>query len=191
MATAAQKYYSSRIHPQKFALWIAMASISMMFIAFVSAYIVRQAQGNWLEFSIPTIFYVSTGIIVLSSVLLHISYSAFKKGNEWVYKSMLILSFLLGIGFLVCQFQGWNAMYGMEVYMNGNPSGSFFYLISMVHAAHIVGGIGAMLVALLHAFTLAFKPTEKRRVRFQLVLHYWHFVDFLWIYLFIFLLMTR
>lgn len=95
---------------------------------------------------------------------------------------------MLGIIFIVLQYKGWLALYDIGVLLDGNPSGSFFYLISGLHAAHVIGGIFAIAVATLHAFSLAFKPTETRRRRFQIVLHYWHFVDFLWLYLFIFLL---
>ena len=79
-------------------------------------------------------------------------------------------------------------LYDVGVELNGNPSGSFFYLISGLHAAHVLGGIAILFVALSHAIGLNFKVTPKRLLRFELSLQYWHFVDFLWIYLLIFLL---
>jgi len=160
----------------------------MMFGSLTSAYIVRQAAGNWLEFKIPDVFFVSTIVILVSSVTLHFSYWAFKNGKELIYKLGLPLSLLLGIVFIVLQYRGWMDLYNIGVPLNGNPSGSFFYLISGLHAAHVIGGIFALSVASLHAFSLKYKPSEMRRRRFQIVLHYWHFVDFLWLYLFIFLL---
>jgi len=190
-AVALKQNYSSRIHPQKFALWSAMASIMMMFGAFTSAYIVRQAAGNWLEFPLPNIFYVSTAIILLSSVTLHLSYRGFKAGSEKQYKGLLVLSFILGIGFLVSQYIGWQTLFATGVDMKGNPAGAFLYVITGVHALHILGGIGTFIVALIHAFSLEYKITEKRKIRFELVVHYWHFVDLLWLYLLIFLLLTR
>lgn len=177
-----------RIHPQVFALWLGFLSIIMMFIALTSAYIVKQSAGNWLEFIIPNSFYASTAVILISSLTLHLSYSSFKKGKELLYKSMLVVSLFLACIFIVLQYKGWFTLFDGGVDMKGNPSGSFFYLITGLHAVHILGGIAALVVALLHAFTLPFKPTEKRRVRFSLVLQYWHFVDILWIYLFAFLL---
>lgn len=182
---------TSRIHPQLFGLWIALASITMMFGALTSAYIVRQAAGNWLEFRMPDLFTMSTIVILVSSVTLQISYNAYKKLNEPVYKIGLVLSFVLGVAFLVLQYNAWMELFNMGVDLKINPSGSFLYLITGVHAAHIVGGITAIIVALLHAFTLPFFFSKQRKVRFQMVLHYWHFVDILWVYLFIFLLMTR
>lgn len=171
-----------------FALWVAMASIIMMFGSLTSAYIVRQAAGNWLEFRIPDVFYSSTLIILLSSAAIHLSYWAFRNGKERLYKIGLPVALVLGIVFIILQYQGWLELYDIGVLLDGNPSGSFFYLISGIHAAHVIGGIFAITVATMHAFTLSFRPTEKRRRRFQIVLHYWHFVDFLWLYLFIFLL---
>ena len=181
----------SRLHPHQFALYASMASILMMFIAFTSAYLVRQAAGNWQEYVVPQIFYFSTAVLLISSVTLHTSFNAFKKGRKQLYKTMLIISCVLGLAFIAMQYVGWEALYAAGVPLDGNPSGSFFYVISGVHAAHILGGISALIVASLHAFTLPYENTYKRRVRFSLVVHYWHFVDLLWVYLLIFLLIAR
>ncbi|HXR81547.1 MAG TPA: cytochrome c oxidase subunit 3 [Saprospiraceae bacterium] len=176
------------IYPPLFALWLAMGGMVMMFGSLTSAYIVRHAAGNWLEFRIPEIFFFSTGIMLMSSATLHGSFSAFKKGNAGQYRILLLATLLLGIAFVVLQYQGWQQLYNIGVVLDGNPGGSFFYVISGIHAAHVIGGIFALATAALHAYSLSFRPTEKRRRRFQLVVHYWHFVDFLWLYLFLFLM---
>lgn len=181
----------SRINPQKFALWLAMASIVMMFGAFTSAYLVKQAAGDWLEFRLPSVFYVNTVVIIASSITLHISVSSFKNGRESLYKAMLVASFVLGIAFVILQYIGWGQLFSTGVDLKGNVSGSFLYLITGVHALHVLGGIAAIIMAMLHAFTLKFNVTEKRINRFELVLHYWHFVDVLWVYLFVFLLVSK
>ena len=181
----------NKIHPHKFALWVAMASIIMMFAALTSAYLVRQAAGNWLEYRMPGIFYINTAVILLSSITLHGSYLSFKAGKELLYKGLLVISFILGIAFVVMQYYGWMALYDIGIYLTGNPSGAFFYMISGLHAAHVLGGVSALVVALIHAFVLKFKVTRKRKNRFQLVLQYWHFVDILWIYLFVFVLLQH
>ena len=115
------------VYAPLFALWVAMASIVMMFGALTSAYIVRQAAGNWLEFQIPDIFYYSTIAILLSSVTLHTSYWAFRNNRESLYKLLLPVSLLLGIVFIIMQYQGWIALFNIGVMLDGNPSGSFFY----------------------------------------------------------------
>jgi len=172
-------------------LWISFASIIMMFIALTSAYIVKSAAGSWLEFQLPIQFYISTSIIVISSITLHLSFTSFLKKNEGMYKSMLVVSFLLGISFVVIQYYGWQSLFVSGVDLKASISGSFFYLISGLHALHILGGVAAMVVAMIHAFSLDFVVTEKRKLRFKLVCHYWHFVDFLWIFLFTFLIFYK
>ncbi len=180
-----------RIHPQKFALWLAMASIVMMFGAFTSAYIVKHAAGNWLDFRLPDIFFLSTMVLLISSITLESSYRSFVKGNEKAYKLLLIATGILGISFVALQYMGWNELFSIGIDLKGNPSGSFLYLITGVHAAHIIGGVTALTVACIHAFTLKFKVTDQRKHRFQLVVQYWHFVDLLWIYLLLFLLFYK
>lgn len=179
----------NKIHPWKLALWIGCGSILMMFAAWTSAYMVRHAAGNWLEFKLPNIFFVSTGVLILSSITLQSSFVAFKKEKENAYKMLLLLTALLGLLFVTLQYTGWAEMKNIGVPLRLNPSGDFVYVFTAFHAAHVLGGIGVLAVALTHAFALKFKPTPKRKLRFELTLTYWHFVDFLWIYLLIFLLM--
>ncbi|SRR6056297_632722 len=180
-----------KYNTNKFSLYIALGSIVMMFTAFSSAYIVRQSAGNWLEFPLPNLFYVSTAVILLSSVTLHLAYNSFKNQRESLYKSLLIVSFILGIGFVIAQYYAWMEMFAMGIDLKRNPSGAFVYVISGAHAAHVLGGIATFIVALIHAFSLPFRVTDKRKNRFQLVLIYWHFVDFLWIYLLLFFTLQR
>jgi cytochrome c oxidase subunit 3 len=160
----------------------------MMFAAFTSAYVVRKAAGNWLEFQLPSGFYFSTAVILLSSLTLYLSFSNFKKGNEVLYKSLLVISFVLGLAFVFLQYFSWTQMFDYGITLDGNPSGSFVYVISGAHAVHVLGGIACFVVALIHAFNLPFRVTKKRIHRFELINHYWHFVGLLWVYLLIFLL---
>ncbi|MEM0993110.1 MAG: cytochrome c oxidase subunit 3 [Bacteroidota bacterium] len=186
IASVAQEKSRSKIPSKKFALYVGCASIMMMFAAFTSAYVVRQAAGNWLEFRLPNIFWYNTLVLVASSVTLHLSYTNFKKGNTALYRGLAMVTFFLGAAFIALQYQGWLALEGIGVELTGNPSGSFVYVISGVHVAHILGGLAVLTVAMLHAFLLPHKVTEARKLRFELTLTYWHFVDFLWIYLIVF-----
>jgi len=178
----------SKIDSKKLALLIGCASIVMMFAGLTSAYIVRRAGGNWLEFRLPNIFFINTVVMLLSSLAIHSAYLAFKKGNEFLYKGLLVVSFILGFAFVVLQYKGWLDLTAIGVELTGNPAGSFIYVISGVHAAHVLGGLAVILVAMIQAFSLKYKVTKKRKLRFELTLIYWHFVDFLWIYLLIFFL---
>lgn len=186
MDTTLKENRRNKIHPWKFALWAACASILMMFASLTSAYVVRHAAGNWLEFPMPTIFYISAVIMIASSIALHYSYAFFKKGNEKMYKLLLVIGSILGLTFLVAQYMGWTALTDMGIFLDGNPSGSFIYAISGLHAAHVLGGIAVLSLALIRAFALKFKVTELRKTRFELTLTYWHFVDILWLYLLFF-----
>lgn len=186
MNTLSSEYSRSKIHTHKLALWVGIATIIMMFGAFTSAYIVRRAAGNWYEFKLPDIFLYNTLVILASSVTLHLAYRSFKQGLERPYKLLLFATFILGIAFVVLQYQGWLALTDMGATFTANPSTSFVYVISGVHAAHVLGGVAALIVAMTHAFYLPFKPTLRRKLRFELVVNYWHFVDILWVYLIVF-----
>lgn len=185
-------YKRSRVHPKKFALIIACASIVMMFVALSSAYIVREAQGNWVEFAIPTKFFFSTAAILASSLVLHFSYFFFKKENTVLYRSLLVTAFALGIAFVMFQYEGWTQIMNQAgLPLGSNPSADFVYAITFLHAAHVLGGLIVLIVAMIHAFYLKHRVTEKRKLRFELTLLYWHFVDFLWLYLLVFLILHK
>lgn len=179
------------IHPQKFGLWVALGSIAMMFASLTSAYVVRRGAGNWLEYQIPNIFFASTIVLLISSLTLSRSYNQFKKGNEKDYKLYLGITLILGLLFVVLQYKGWLTLTGYGIEIKGNPSGSFFYVLSGLHVAHVLGGIAALITALIHAFVQPYKVTEQRRHRFELVCQYWHFVDILWIYLLSFMIIQQ
>lgn len=180
-------YSRNKIHPQKFALLVSCASVVMLFAALTSAYVVRQAAGNWLEFPMPVLFLYSTLTLVVSSFTLYFSYNGFLAGNVKTYKYLLLLTFVLGILFIYLQYKGWMALVAMGVELGTNPSGSFLYVLSGLHAAHILGGLAAVFVAILHAFILPYEVSAKRKLRFEMTQIYWHFVDVLWIYLIVFL----
>ncbi len=175
----------SKIHPLMFMLWVAIASLCMMFAAMTSFILVRESSGNWLQFTIPTVFYINTAVIVLSSVALHLSYVGFKNGNVMLYRMMLPIALVLGCVFVGLQYQGWMDLNGIGIYVTGNASGAILMVVSGLHAAHVLGGIGALILANIHAFSLPYKKTETRKQRFARTVTYWHFVDILWVYLLI------
>jgi len=177
-----------RIHPHKFTLWVAMGSIVMMFAGLTSAYIVRQAGANWLEFDLPPIFWVSTAIILASSLTMHLALKSFKAREMKRYRSLITLTAILGITFAILQYTGFNYLYqhGVQVFgVGSNPSASFLGVIVGLHALHVLGGVIALLVVFLRAYSHRVKNYGVTTV--EIVSTYWHFVDILWIYLFIFL----
>jgi len=186
MAAITPQYSRSNINSQKFALWVAIAAMIMMFGSLTSAYVVRRAAGNWFEFKLPDLFFINTAVILLRSATIQRSYWAFKQGKEQQYKMFLIATFLLGLAFVILQYMGWEALNAIGATFTINPSSSFIYVISGLHAAHVLGGMLGLVVALTHAYYLPFKATVRRQQRFELVVQYWHFVDVLWLYLIFF-----
>jgi cytochrome c oxidase subunit 3 len=188
METATTK---KRIHPQMFALYIAMASIAMMFAGLTSAYIVRKSQPNWRMYEIPSVFFVSTFVIVASSVSIALALKAFKAQKIKQYRILILLTLLLGTTFGVLQYFGFSELYHLPnpVRVDGNPSESFLFIIWGLHLAHIAGGLIAMLIAFLRSFSKSIMAKHATGV--AIVANYWHFVDVLWIYLFIFFMMNQ
>jgi cytochrome c oxidase subunit III len=181
----------NRLNPQLFSLWVGMASMLMLFAAFTSAYLVKQGAGNWLQFSIPPVFFISTFSIVVSSVMLHLGYIAYKNRAFGKYKSYLLVSTFLGLTFVVCQYLGWQQLFNNGVDIKANVGGSFFYLITGAHAAHAIGGITVLLISCLYAYSMPMSFNEVRRNRIEMTLHFWHFLGALWVYLFVFLNVIR
>lgn len=178
-----------KIHPHKFTLWIAIGSITMMFAGLTSAYIIKRNQPNWLEFDLPNIFWYSTAAIVISSITIWLARRAFNDHEMAKYRKMLVATFLLGIVFVSLQVIGFVQLWKQGNTLTKNVSVSFLYPIVGLHALHVAGGIIALLVMFLKAFSTKLKTYSP--VPVELMSTYWHFVDLLWIYLLFFLLMIR
>ena len=169
---------SSRIHPHKFTLWVAMASIIMMFAGFTSAYIVKMNEGSWLKFQLPSIFWLSTAIILLSSLTLHLAGKSFKARE---------MAAVLGLAFILCQYFGFRSLEKQGIELIGqrsNSAASYLLVITVMHMLHVLGGVIAIAVILFLAFSRKVKNYSPLPI--ELTTIYWHFVDGLWIYLFIF-----
>ncbi|AQG82085.1 cytochrome c oxidase subunit 3 [Spirosoma montaniterrae] len=173
------------MNPRKFILWLFIVSIIMLFAAMTSAYLVRRAEGNWLEYSIPPVFSYSSVVLVLSSLTIHWAYLAAKKDNFGSLKIAITVTFALGIAFLYMQFQGWVALVDQKVFFVGNPAGSFMYIFTGLHGFHLISGLIVLVFALVAAFRL--KIHAKSLNQLEIAATYWHFLDVLWLYLFFFL----
>lgn len=174
---------------QKIILWIAIASMIMLFAGLTSAYIVRQAEGNWVHFDLPKAFYVSTVLILLSSISIQWSVISIKKNQKGNSLTGLIITLGLGLAFSFTQFLGWSALVQEKIFFVGNPSGSFVYVLTGLHLAHLAGGIIYLLVVITKS--IKNKYTSQNHLPVQLCSTYWHFLDILWIYLFVFLVAIR
>ena len=142
------------MHPKKFALWLFMVTVVMIFAALTSAYIVRQAEGNWLDYELPDIFWITSGLVVLSSISLQWSYSSAKKDDFVSLRIGMVLTLILGIAFLVGQWYSWVALVDREVFFVGNPAGSFLYVFTGLHAVHLISGVIFLIIVLISTFRL-------------------------------------
>ncbi len=179
----------TRLHPHKFALWIALASIVMMFAGLSSAYIVKRNQANWLTFDLPLIFWYSTAVIIISSITIMLSRKAFMNREMQNYKRWLVVTLVLGIAFVFMQYIGFKQLWHNGITLTKNVSFSFLYIIVGLHAVHVIGGVIALIISLLKSVSAKRKTYSTMPI--DLMNTYWQFVDLLWIYLLIFLLMIR
>jgi cytochrome c oxidase subunit 3 len=177
------------MHPKKFALWLFMVTVVMLFAAFTSAYIVRQSEGNWLQFELPPAFWITSGVIILSSITMHWAYLSAKKDNLDTVKLAMGITTVLGIAFLIGQFIAWGELVESNVYFVGNPAGSFVYVFSGLHGVHLLGGVVFLIIVLIQTFR--YKIHAKSLDQIEMCATYWHFLDGLWLYLFLFLLLNN
>ncbi len=185
--TTVQTNEPKRIHPHKFTMWVAMGSIVMAFAGLTSAYIVKKNQGNWLEFDLPMVFWYSTVAILISSVTMHLAKKAFKAGEMGRYRSFITITAALGLLFIVLQYLGFVNMEANNIALVGprsNSAASFLLVITGLHMLHVLGGVIALMVMFIRAYSKKTKTYSS--VPVEVVGTYWHFVDVLWIYLFIF-----
>jgi cytochrome c oxidase subunit 3 len=177
------------MHPKKFALWLFIVTVVMIFASLTSAYIVRQSEGNWLEFDLPSIFWYTSGIIVLSSITLHWAYLSAKKDDLQSLRTGMIVTSVLGFAFLVGQWYSWVALVDKDVFFVGNPAGSFLYVFTGLHALHLISGVIFLIIVLISSFR--YQVHSKNLDTMEMCLTYWHFLGGLWLYLFMFLLLNH
>ena len=177
------------MNPKKFGMWLFLASVLMLFAALTSAYIVRQAEGNWLYFDLPQVFYSTTIVILLSSVTMQWGYFAAKKDDLQTVRNMVIATTMLGVVFVVGQVWGWGEMAKQGVHFVGNPSGSFVIVLTLVHGLHLISAI--VFLAIVLAAAVKGKIRSSNLLQMEMCATYWHFLGGLWLYLFVFLLLTR
>jgi cytochrome c oxidase subunit 3 len=176
-----------KIHPHKFTLWVAMGSILMMFAGLTSAYIVKRSQASCMMLEIPMVFWYSTVTIVVSSLTVHLALKAIRAREMVAYRRWMVTTAALGALFLLLQVVGFNALGENGIRLVGagsNASYSFLLAISGLHGLHVLGGVIALMVIAIKAVSTTSRTYSS--LPLEIAATYWHFVDALWIYLFIF-----
>ena len=183
-------------HRYRIGMWVALCSITMLFTALTSAYIVRSrlsTANDWQPISVPRMLWLSTALILLSSVTFEAARRLLKRDDDQGYRRWLTATVTLGLGFLLTQWLAWRELVAKGIYLATNPHSSFFYLLTGVHALHLLGGI-VMLGYLLARAWRSRNVGQTRALRqdsANAAALYWHFMDGLWIYLFLLLFLWR
>ncbi len=178
---------------KKMMLWFGIISMIMTFGGLTSAYVVSKTRPDWLtEFELPGAFFWSTLVIVLSSVTFILAKQSILSGNRRNASAMLIGTLVLAVLFVVFQFNGFTEIIANGYYFTGSESSittSFIYVLVLVHMAHLLAGIITLLVVIYNHFKQRYKKGQMLGI--ELGATFWHFVDLMWIYLFVFLYFFR
>ena len=174
---------------KKMMLWFGLISLIMTFAGLTSAFIVSSSRPDWLnDFELPLPFFYSTLIIMLSSGTLLWAKTALKKNNSLQTTIGIIGTFVLGVLFIICQILGFNEIIASGYNFTGPTSNitmSYIYLIAVVHIAHVLAGLIGLTVVVFKQLKKTYTPSEK--LGFDMAATFWHFIDLLWVYLFLFL----
>ena len=173
----------------KLLLLFAMLSMTMMFAGLTSAFVVSKSRGDWLQnFEMPKAFFISTVIILLCSVTFHLAKLSIRKDNRKATTNYLFATLGLGFLFVFFQFEGFNEIVKSGYFFTGpesNITTTFLYVVTVVHLAHLFGGLISLLIIIYNHFKQKYNSSQTLGI--ELGAMYWHFLDFLWIYLFLFL----
>lgn len=179
--------------PKKFNMWLFVFTSFMMFAAFTSAFIVYAGGSpahSGTKIILPQVFQYSTAVIIISSITMYLASRAAKQLEFQKQRLMLWITTLLGVAFFFLQVYGWNVLVGMGVHViNENASQSFIYIFTGMHLLHIVAGVALLLNTLARNFKTIGQARNVFRMEFASI--FWHFVDIIWIYLYVFLLLNQ
>ena len=178
---------------KKMMLWFGIISLIMAFAGWTSAYIVSSKREDWLDnIDLPQAFFISTIIIVLSSITYILAKRNVRLNNQKIAKNWLLITLILGIGFIVLQFVGFSQMLESGYYFTGPTSNikmSYIFLIAFVHILHVVAGLISLLVVIVQQ--MKGKYTPENMLGLELGANFWHFLDFLWVYLILFMFFVK
>jgi len=178
---------------KKMMLWFGIISLIMSFAGWTSAFVVSSSRPDWLkDFQLPNAFIVSTIVIIISSLTFILAKRALKSGNHKATSLWLFATLILGVVFIFNQFSGFQQIIDLGYNFTGptsNVTMSYIYLIAIVHILHVVVGLICLLLVIYNHFKQKYNPTNM--LGFELAATFWHFIDILWVYLFLFLYFVR
>lgn len=177
--------------PRKFIVWLFVVSSTIMFGGFTSYYLVFSAsKGKGHGLVLPDAFIYSSLVIIASSITLFLASKALRKLKFGMQRNLLLITVILAIAFGVMQFSAWGSMVNTGATLVGNNAAiSFIYVVSFIHLLHIIAGVFLIISALVGSYRNI--PLAKSQYRMEIASIFWHFIDILWIYLYVFLLLNR
>jgi len=184
----------SHANRYRIGMWVGLASVTMMFTSLSSAYIVRASSASdWIALPMPRVLILSTVLILASSVTLELARRKLKASLKKAYTQWVAITVVLGVAFLASQLFAWQQLKAWGLYLSSNPHSSFFYLLTGAHAVHLAGGLLGLVFLWLRSrwITTDAAILKKRQASADAVSIYWHFMDALWIYLFLLLFLWR
>lgn len=188
-AMSIQEHKQKTARSYKLILLFGMLSMFMMFAGLTSAYLVSASRKDWVHTMVlPPAFTISTFIIIVSSITIHLAKLAIKKDDRKNTTLLLLITLALGLSFVFFQFKGFSQVVEMGYYFTGaqsNVTSSFLYMLVILHMAHLFGGVISLLIVIYNHFKQKYNSTQTTGI--ELGAMFWHFLDFLWVYLFLFL----
>ena len=178
---------------KKMMLWFGIVSLIMGFAGWTSAYIVSSKREDWVsDLELPSAFFVSTAMIILSSITYFIARKSVSNNNQKMGTIYLLITLVLGITFISLQFVGFSQMLENGYYFTGPTSNikmSYVFLIAAVHIAHVVAGLISLLVVIVQQARKKYTPDNM--LGMELGATFWHFLDFIWVYLILFMYFVK
>ncbi len=163
-------------------LVVLLVSTGIVFTALLVAFLARRAMGDdWISMHKPGLLWVNTAVLILSSVVLDLSRRALKARNRSRFNLYWTAATALGGVFLVGQLIVWHQLRAAGVYVATNPSSSFFYVLTAVHALHLIGGMTALTWVDVQAWRLRLGPGKRTAIDICAI--FWHYLDGLWLIL--------
>jgi cytochrome c oxidase subunit 3 len=171
-------------------VWVLMIPIVMLFAGLTSSLVVRKGiSDDWISIQIPTLLWLNTLVLLLSSAALETARRALKRARHDSFRVWLGITAALGTLFLLGQIAAWRELAAQGMFLSSNPSSSFFYVLTASHGAHLIGGMVALTYLTIRVFRNQFG--SRRRSALKATAVYWHFMDGLWIYLMALLIFWR
>jgi cytochrome c oxidase subunit III len=187
-----KEYKARKYKAETMLVWLLTFSVIMVFAGLTSAYIIRKEARDWQEFRLPEVYFLSTALLILSSVFMIFVMSSVKKDKIRMAQVLMVIALFLGIAFCYTQYQGFYELHAQGIFSVGagaNIAASFLYVLVITHIGHLILAMGAMLWTFYKLSTGAYSSKDFHGLK--LCSTFWHFMDILWVYLFLFLFFIR